>query len=91
MISAWVVTSSAVVGSSHTSSFGSLGQGAGDHDALQHPARELVRVLPQVLFGPGQTHRGEQLEGAVARARADSAPGRGAATRSGGRRSCASG
>ena len=38
------MTSSAVVGSSAMSSFGSAGQRHGDHDALLLPARELVRV-----------------------------------------------
>ena len=43
--SAWVVTSSAVVGSSASSSRGSVEQRGGDHDALQQPAGQLVRVL----------------------------------------------
>jgi hypothetical protein len=42
---AWIVTSSAVVGSSAISSFGLHGQRHGDHDALPHAARELVRIF----------------------------------------------
>ena len=43
-ISAWVVTSSAVVGSSAISRTGSSTRGHGDHDALALTARELVRI-----------------------------------------------
>ena len=43
--SAWVVTSRAVVGSSASNRRGSDEQGRRDHDALEHPAGELVRVL----------------------------------------------
>jgi hypothetical protein len=39
-----MVTSSAVVGSSAISSFGLAGERHGDHHALAHAARELVRI-----------------------------------------------
>ncbi len=38
-----------------------------DHDALQHAARELVRILAQVLLGARQAHGGEQFDGACSR------------------------
>ena len=57
MISAWVVTSRAVVGSSHSSRRGG-GERAGDHDPLEHAAGQFVRVLAQVVLGVGQAHRG---------------------------------
>ena len=41
----WMVTSSAVVGSSASSSCGSGGERDGDHRALAHAAGELVRVI----------------------------------------------
>ena len=44
-ICAWIVTSSAVVGSSAINSFGSAGERHRDHHPLPHAARELVRVL----------------------------------------------
>ena len=44
-ICAWMVTSSAVVGSSAISSLGIAGQRHGDHRALAHAARELVRIF----------------------------------------------
>ena len=42
---AWIVTSSAVVGSSAISSLGSSRSASRDHHALAHPAGELVRVV----------------------------------------------
>ena len=51
MICAWIDTSSAVVGSSATISFGLGGQRQRDHDALAHAAGELVRVLVDALLG----------------------------------------
>ena len=42
---ACTVTSSAVVGSSHSSTSGSEASADGDHDALAHAAGELVRVV----------------------------------------------
>ena len=46
-ICAWMVTSSAVVGSSAISSFGLQRQRHGDHHALAHAAGELVRIVVQ--------------------------------------------
>ena len=43
---AWMVTSSAVVGSSAMSSSGLAGERHGDHHALRHAARHLVRIAP---------------------------------------------
>ena len=43
-ICAWIVTSSAVVGSSATSNFGLAGQRHGDHHALVLPAGEFMRI-----------------------------------------------
>ena len=48
-ICAWIVTSSAVVGSSAISSAGLAGQRHRDHHALAHAARELVRILVDAL------------------------------------------
>ena len=44
-ICAWIVTSSAVVGSSAISSFGSQRERHRDHHALAHAAREPVRII----------------------------------------------
>ena len=44
-ICAWIVTSSAVVGSSAISTCGLAGDRHGDHRALQHAARERERIL----------------------------------------------
>ena len=46
-ICAWMVTSSAVVGSSAISSLRRAGQRHGDHRALAHAAGELVRIVAQ--------------------------------------------
>ena len=48
-ISRCTSTSSAVVGSSMIMSWGSQGEGHGDHDALAHAAGELVRVGAQAV------------------------------------------
>ena len=45
--SAWVVTSSAVVGSSASSRRGSVSKVGGDHHSLQQTAGQFVRVLAQ--------------------------------------------
>ena len=45
----WMVTSSAVVGSSASSSVGRAGERDGDHRALAHAAGELVRVVVEAL------------------------------------------
>ncbi len=50
-ICAWIVTSSAVVGSSAISTDGSQRERHGDHHPLQHAARELVRVVADDGFG----------------------------------------
>ena len=56
-ICAWMVTSSAVVGSSAISSSGLHGQRHGDHHALAHAAGELVRVLVDAALGLGDLHQ----------------------------------
>ncbi len=50
-IAACTDTSSALVGSSQTTSFGSPGEGAGDRDALLEAAGELHRLLRQRALG----------------------------------------
>ena len=67
-ICAWIVTSSAVVGSSAISSFGSHGERHRDHRALPHAAGELVRI---VLAGAAS--RSGSRPGRAARPRAVSA------------------
>ena len=67
---AWVVTSSAVVGSSAISSSRLVGDRDRDHHPLAHAAGELVRVLVE----PGARRRAiptslQQLDGAAARGR----------------------
>ena len=62
-ICAWIVTSRAVVGSSAMSSFGSQRERHGDHHALAHAARELVRVALEPVLGLGDAHHLEQLDG----------------------------
>ena len=64
---AWVVTSSAVVGSSAISSFGSLRERHRDHRPLAHAARELVRVVVDPASGVGNADQLEQLDRAPAR------------------------
>ena len=46
---AWIVTSSAVVGSSAISSFGLRRQRHGNHGALAHTAGQLEGILPEPL------------------------------------------
>ena len=57
-----MVTSSAVVGSSAMSSFGSHDQRHGDHDALAQPARELVGILVEPLGRTGHVDQGQDFE-----------------------------
>ena len=60
-ISAWMVTSSAVVGSSATR--GRDGERHGDHRALSLAARELMRVSEGDARGLGQADAAEQADG----------------------------
>ena len=61
MIWAWIVTSSAVVGSSAMMSFGSHAERDRDHHALAHAAGQLVRdTLLQPLLRVGQADPLEQ-------------------------------
>ena len=46
---------------------GVAGQRHGDHDALAHAARHLVRVVVDALFGRGDAHLAQQVDGAFAR------------------------
>ena len=50
-ISAWVVTSSAVVGSSAISSLRSAGKGDGQQNPLAHAAGELMRIGDGADYG----------------------------------------
>ena len=77
-ICAWMVTSSAVVGSSAISSCGPAGERHRDHDPLAHAARELVRVLLErgARAPPMPTSRSSS---STAVARLGAAAGRGAA------------
>jgi hypothetical protein len=59
-ICAWIVTSSAVVGSSAS-------DGDGDHDALAHAARQPVRIFVDPPRRVGDAHEVEQRDGALAR------------------------
>ena len=43
---------------------GTAGQGEGDHHALAHAARQLVRVLVEAPLGLGDVDRAEQRDGA---------------------------
>ena len=72
-ISAWTVTSSAVVGSSAMRRRGPRGERHGDHDALAHPARELVRKLVDADRGIGDADVGQQLDDPLAAPRPRSA------------------
>ena len=60
-ICAWIVTSSAVVGSSASTQRRVAEQGAGDADALLHAAAQLVRVLPQPGRRVGDADQPQQL------------------------------
>ncbi len=66
-ICAWIVTSSAVVGSSAIRIDGSQRQRHGDHHALAHAARELVRVGVEPLAGARDPDLLEQLDRPLAR------------------------
>ena len=65
---AWIVTSSAVVGSSAMSSFGSHDERHRDHHALAHAAGHLVRVLLDAPLGQRDADQPERSR----------SPGRGA-------------
>ena len=43
------------------------GQRDRDHHALPHAARQLMRVVVDALFGVGDAHRAQQVDGARAR------------------------
>ena len=60
-ICAWMVTSSAVVGSSAISSCGIAGERHGDHHALAHAAGELVRILERAALGRGDAHAAQHV------------------------------
>ena len=65
-ICAWVVTSSAVVGSSQRSSSGIGAERDRDHHPLAHPAGELVRVGVDALAGIADADFVEELDGSFA-------------------------
>ena len=66
-ICAWMVTSSAVVGSSAMRSLGLHDERHGDHDALPHAARELVGIFLHPPLGVGDVHELEHLDRLVHR------------------------
>ena len=88
-ICAWMVTSSAVVGSSAISSRGRQAMRDGDHHALAHAAREAVRILVDPPARIGDPHQVEQLDGRARGRRRATCPDAGAASRRSGRRSSA--
>ena len=61
-ISAWIVTSSAVVGSSAIEQLRARGERAGDHHALEHAARERAGVGAEHPLAVDDADVGEQLE-----------------------------
>ena len=63
----WIVTSSAVVGSSAIKQLGLAGERHRDHDALLLAARELVRIRRQSPLRLGHADFGEQRLGARGR------------------------
>ena len=66
-ICAWVVTSSAVVGSSAIKQLGVVDQRHRDHDALPHAARELMRIVVDAARRPWNPDLDEPGDCAVAR------------------------
>ena len=46
---------------------GIAGKADGDHHALAHAARELMRILVEPAFGVGDADQGQQLDGPRAR------------------------
>ena len=59
---AWMVTSSAVVGSSAIEQVGFAGERERDHHPLLHPAGELKRVVVDPARAVGDSDRVEQLD-----------------------------
>ena len=59
---AWIVTSSAVVGSSAISSSGPGSEPLRDHHALLHAAGQLVRIPLHHLSGVGDARLGQRLD-----------------------------
>ena len=66
-ICAWMVTSSAVVGSSAIRMPGIAGERHGDHDALAHAAGKLVRIFVEPRLRRGDLDQLQHLERAGAR------------------------
>ena len=64
----WIVTSSAVVGSSASSSFGSAASAMRDHRALPHAAGEFVRVTRRDAAARRECRPGPAVRSARARA-----------------------
>ena len=69
-ICAWIVTSSAVVGSSAISSVGLAGERHRDHHALAHAAGELVRIAVDALARATGCRRARSISTAPRRASA---------------------
>ena len=67
MICAWIVTSSAVVGSSAIRIVRVVRERHRDHRALAHAARELVRIVVDALLGMRDADLPQELHRAVAR------------------------
>ena len=88
-----MVTSSAVVGSSAISSAGTAGERHGDHHALAHAARELVRIVLRARCGgSGMSHqRAASRRPAPSACFAGRSAGAAAAPRRSGRRSSCTG
>ena len=64
-ICAWMVTSSAVVGSSAMSKLRAIDDGHGDHDALAHAAGKLMRIVAGAAGGVGNGDVVHGVDGAV--------------------------
>ena len=60
----WTSTSSAVVGSSAMTSSWAAGERRRDRRALEHAARQLVRIAPEDARGIGHAEPAEQVRGA---------------------------